>query len=445
MAVCTSVRTLKIFLIVLFLTSTFTIAANTHSKKPFQHCGRLKVVGLNLCSSNGYPIQLRGMSTHGLQWFENCITDQSLDVLVNEWGADILRVSMYVHEDGYLTKPAYFRNLIDKIVDMTLQRGIYCLLDWHQLTPGDPNADIDSAKTFFQYMSSKHGSKGHVLYDICNEPNGSKVTWQVISNYANAIIPIIRKNDPQSVIIVGTPTWASRPDLVIGAKLNFDNLLYTMHFYAADHQQEYRDNMTKAIQGGIPVFVTEFGTQEASGDGGNDFTSSQAWMDLLAKHKISWTNWNYSDDKRSGAVWKLGTAKSGQWTDANLKEAGVWIKNHISNPADDFGPTALSPSPQTNGNSFTVNVHLTTGNDKMNSFSFSLPYSVWRSSMAGNMQLMLYCAQGRNVYTLAVQPDKNGTLAASVALPWQISAGMYVASLRSERNVLCQKMITLIP
>jgi hypothetical protein len=63
---------------------------------------------------------------------------------------------------------------------------------------------------------------------------------------------------------------------------------------------------------------------------------SQRYIDLLRQKKISWTNWNYSDDFRSGAVWTTGTCSNGPWTTARLKPAGSWIRERMLNPADDF-------------------------------------------------------------------------------------------------------------
>lgn len=78
-------------------------------------------------------------------------------------------------------------------------------------------------------MSKKHGTKNHVLYEICNEPNG--VAWSEIQKYANKIIPLIRSIDSKTVIIVGTPKWSS--DLYNIQPLSFSNIMYTLHFYAA--------------------------------------------------------------------------------------------------------------------------------------------------------------------------------------------------------------------
>ncbi|MFL5747882.1 MAG: DNRLRE domain-containing protein, partial [Niastella sp.] len=122
---------------------------------------------------------------------------------------------------------------------------------------------------------------------------------------------------------------------VINNPLTYPNVMYTFHFYAKDHRTEYLNQLNKASDL-FPVFVTEFGTQEASGDGPNDFAMAQQYIDLMARKKISWTNWNYSDDFRSGAVWITGTCSNGPWTPARLKPAGAWVRERILSPADDF-------------------------------------------------------------------------------------------------------------
>ena len=111
--------------------------------------------------------------------------------------------------------------------------------------------------------------------------------------------------------------------------------MYTFHFYAASHGTEYLNTLSRAADR-LPMFVTEFGTQTASGDGPNNFTRSQQYLDLMAQKKISWVNWNYSDDFRSGAVFTTGTCPNGPFAGTGrLKAAGVWIRDRIRT-ADDF-------------------------------------------------------------------------------------------------------------
>jgi endoglucanase len=418
---------------VMLLTVIFvccTLIRQTCSQTPFEINKRLKVIGKHLCNAQDYPIRLRGMSTHGLQWFSECMTDKSFKLLAETWGADIVRLSMYVHEDGYLTDPEYYKKLIDGYVDQVLENGMYCLLDWHMLQPGDPNADIDAAKEYFEYMSKKHGQKGHVIYEICNEPNGKTVTWSVIKQYANQIIPIIRANDSLSVIIVGTPNWALNLMDVVGDELPYENILYTLHFYAADHKDTIRNILKQAVSNNLPVFVTEFGTQESSGDGPNDFTSSQTWLDLLAQYKISWCNWNFSDDFRSGAVWKVGTCGSGNWSDSNLKEAGEWIKARINDPPDDFINTYIKNHP-VQSNAFS-NTMVLFPNPFKKSISISFP-----QLPAGNKKISVavYSSSGKLVYTHTASSTQGAITWNGVSNNGQeIKTGLYFVKATIDNN-----------
>jgi endoglucanase len=339
--------TLFIFCCVMLLLSGIH---NVNAQTPVQQNGQLQVIGLKLCNQYGNPIQLRGMSTHGLQWYGlgDCITDASLDALANDWEADVLRISLYVQEGGYDTDPAGFTQMVSTIIDKVTARGMYALVDWHQLTRGDPNANLAKAKTFFTAIANAHKNKNNILYDICNEPNN--VSWSAIRTYANALIPVIRAIDADAPILIGTHGWASfgvssggSAQDILNNPVNHTNIMYTFHFYAASHGSDYLNELSWAADR-MPVFVTEFGTQEASGDGGNNFTRSQQYIDLMRNKKISWCNWNYSDDSRSGAVWLSGTCSSGPWTVARLKPAGVWVRERMKVPADDF-PGGGNPNP----------------------------------------------------------------------------------------------------
>ncbi len=277
--------------------------------------GQLRVCGVKLCNRYGQPIQLRGMSTHGLQWYYQCLNTASLDALANDWNADIIRISMYIQEDGYETNPRLFTDRVHNLIEQATARGMYALVDWHMLDPGDPNFNLARARTFFTEIANRHKDKVNVLYEVANEPNG--VPWATIRGYHQQIIPVIRAEDPEAVILLGTRAWSSlgvsdgaSETEVVSNPVSASNVMYTFHFYAASHGTEYLNALSRAADQ-IPMFVTEFGTQTFTGDGGNDFTRSQQYLDLMATKKISWTNWNYSDDMRTGAVFTQGTCPNG--------------------------------------------------------------------------------------------------------------------------------------
>ncbi|MGA5421359.1 glycoside hydrolase family 5 protein [Streptomyces lavendulocolor] len=297
--------------------------------------GRLKVCGTRLCNQHGTPVQLRGMSTHGLQWYRQCVTGGSLDALATDWRADVLRISMYVQEGGYETDPRGYTDLVHSVIERATARGMYAIVDWHMLTPGDPHHNLSRAKTFFAEIARRHGDKKNLLYEIANEPSG--VAWSRIRSYAEELIPVIRAEDPRTPILVGTRAWSSfgvsegsDETEVVNAPVRASNIMYTFHFYAASHREEYLATLSRAADR-LPVFVTEFGTQDYAGEGADDFAMAQRYLDLMARKRISWVNWNFSDDHRSGAVFTPGTcANNGPWTGTgSLKPAGVWIRDRI--------------------------------------------------------------------------------------------------------------------
>jgi endoglucanase len=302
--------------------------------------GRLHVCGTRLCNKFDKPIQLRGMSTHGLQWYRQCINDKSLDALAADWKADVLRVSMYVQEGGYVTDPAGYTNLVHAIVNKATARGLYVIVDWHMLDPGDPFYNLARAKTFFTKIAGLHKNNVNVLYEVANEPSG--VTWYRIKSYHEQIVPVIRKQSPNAVILLGTRGWSSLgvsdgadERQIVNNPVKAKNVMYTFHFYAASHGARYYDALARASSK-LPMFVTEFGTQKYTGDGSNDFVQAQKYIDLMAKRKISWVNWNYSDDYRSGAVFKGHTCPSGNFAGVSaLKPAGLWVRTRIRSP-DNF-------------------------------------------------------------------------------------------------------------
>ncbi|WP_437782451.1 cellulase family glycosylhydrolase [Sorangium sp. So ce1097] len=49
---------------------------------------------------------------------------------------------------------------------------------------------------------------------------------------------------------------------------------------------------------GLPLFVTEWGTCSASGDGALDLGEAQTWLDFLSANKISWLKWSIVDKAR---------------------------------------------------------------------------------------------------------------------------------------------------
>ena len=172
----------------------------------------------------------------------------------------------------------------------------------------------------------KYAKYPNVIYEICNEPNGGASWSGNIKPYAEKIIPVIRKNAPNSVIIVGTPTWSQEIDKPLSDPLSYKNVMYAFHFYAATHAG-LRSNVENCVAQGLPVFVSEFGTCDASGGGANDFNETQKWLSYFDKQGISYCNWSICNKDETCSVLRPGTSANGNWSESDLTENGKWMRN----------------------------------------------------------------------------------------------------------------------
>ncbi len=288
--------------------------------------GQLQVIGTQLCDEAGNPVQLRGVSTHGLAWFPEYVNPDCISEL-KSWGANLLRLAMYTAESGgYCTDgdPEELKDLVRAGVEYATAADMYVIVDWHILSEGTPVTYQAEAEDFFDEMSKEFADHTNVLYEICNEPNSAD--WPEIKAYAEDIIPIIRANDPDAVIIVGTPTWSQEVDKPAADPITgYDNLMYTLHFYAATHKEDLRDRMTAAIQDGLPIFVTEYGICDASGSGALDIDSANEWVRLMNEYDVSYAVWNLSNKDESSALIASDVTKTSGFTYDDLSESGKWV------------------------------------------------------------------------------------------------------------------------
>lgn len=291
-------------------------------------CGRLKVEGGRLCGENGEAVMLRGVSLNDMMVSESFINDALFGELARDGGVNICRFPVYTYGVGvigYCTagdRERYERD-VEKGVELAKQHDMYALIDWHILSDGDPNAHADEAERFFAKMAEKYADEKHVLYEICNEPNG--VDWAAVKRYAERIIPVIREKAPESLIIVGTPDWSK--DLLSAAAepLGFENIMYSLHFYSASHGREVRDAAERAMEGGLPVFVTEFGITASSGDVPRDTESADRWIDLLEREGVSYCLWSLAKAPEASSMVRFTVPKYSGFEESDWSESGAWL------------------------------------------------------------------------------------------------------------------------
>jgi len=317
------------------------------TERPVDVNGQLSVSGTQIVNESGEAVQLKGMSSYGIQSIFQFFNDDVTDTLVQDWGCSVIRLAMTTrgNDDGYTYNPDKYFETVCGYADTLIEHGVYVIIDWHILYDGDPTEYETEAIDFFSRISAIYGDCPNVIYEICNEPNGMTVAdetqavdWDnVIKPYAENVIAAIRENDPDNIIIVGTPNWSQDVDAASQNPIDGDNIMYALHFYAGSHGQELRDKAHTALDNGLPIFVTEWGTSADSGAGGVFYDETYEWMDFLDSNSISWCNWSIggSNTESSNAL-KLYSQKftveqkiAGHWPDEMLSDSGLFVRSLI--------------------------------------------------------------------------------------------------------------------
>ncbi len=303
-------------------------------KTPVDAHGQLAVRGTRLVDQSGSPVQLRGVSTHGINWFPDYVNQESFRSLRDDWHVNVVRLAMYTAEyNGYCSggDQTQLKNLLYKGIDAATALGMYVIVDWHILSDSNPKQYMQEAVKFFDEVSARYQNSPNVLYEICNEPNGG-TTWADVKEYAAQVIPVIRRHASKAVILVGTPNWSQYVDQAAADPITgYDNLMYSLHFYSATHKDDIRSKLTTALSKGLPVFVTEFSTSEASGNGYNDFAETEKWLNLLDQNQISYVCWSLSNKGETSALLSSGYTGTTSYPVEQLSENGKWIRSWYRN------------------------------------------------------------------------------------------------------------------
>ena len=284
--------------------------------------GQLRVEGTQLVDQYGDPVQLKGMSSHWVNWFPEFVNEDAIGWLVENKKMTLFRVAMGVEPEGaYLDLQTrdFIRGKVVEAVDACIKLGIYVIIDWH-----DHHAykNENEAQEFFHDMAVKYKGTPNVLYEVFNEPldkdideygNEFTVTWKdVVKPYAQKMVNTIRDIDTDNIILVSTPEWCQQPEQAANSPIEGSNIMYTLHFYATSHGSYLRDRADKAMKK-IPIFVSEWGASYYTGNGGFDRDAAEEWIKWMnggnsQNTLISWAAWNLADKFESTSILKVGTS-----------------------------------------------------------------------------------------------------------------------------------------
>ncbi|MBO9202883.1 MULTISPECIES: glycoside hydrolase family 5 protein [Niastella] len=311
----------KIYTVIL---SIFIFMAGFAQIQPVKDNGALKVAGTKLVNQNWQPVVLRGMSLGWHNWWPRFYNAEVVSWLKNDWGCTIIRAAMGVEPDhGYIQEPAWSKEKIKAVIDAAIKEGIYVIVDWHS-----HNIRLEEAKQFFIEIATEYGKQPNIIYEIFNEP--AEQSWADVKAYSLELLKTIRAIDPDNVILIGSPHWDQDVQVVADDPIKgYNNIMYTLHYYAASHKQNLRDRADYALKKNIPIFISESAGMEHTGDGPLNETEWKTWIAWAEKNQISWLTWSVTDKNETCSVLLPSASSTGNWRDEDLQPSGIMARHLI--------------------------------------------------------------------------------------------------------------------
>lgn len=315
-------------IILTFLGVLFSVSL-AFAQSPVQKHGNLRISGKHIVDKNGAVTSLAGPSFFwsNTGWGQDRFyTRGAVETFARDWKAGIVRVAVGAQNDGSILKDRR-GNLTraQTVIEAAIDNGLYVIVDWHS---HQAERDLGEAQAFFTHIAKRYGHTPNLIYEIYNEPLDTTDWNRVVKPYAERVIRTIRAIDPDNLIIVGTQTWSQDIDKAADNPIRGQsNILYALHFYAATHKGALREKAEYAINKGLPIIISEWGTVTYSGDGFLDVNSSIEWMKFAKRHKLSHLAWAVSDKNESASMLRPGASSNGRWTQRDLTPSGRLVRD----------------------------------------------------------------------------------------------------------------------
>lgn len=293
--------------------------------------GSLFVEGAQLLDEKGNPVMLRGISSHGIAWYPEYANYRSLKTL-KDYGANVFRIAMYVEQsDGYLEEPELNRKLLYSAIENSLAADLYTIVDWHVLRDENPNRHAEEAISVFEEIAKRYGDEPGIIYEICNEPNGD-TTYDDIINYAEKVIPVIRKYAPNALILVGTPRFCTSLSEAVENPIQYPNIMYTYHFYAGVSDCKYAiEEISNGLENGLPVFISEWGLDDyRETKEGQGWKDTVQFLDFLEEKNISWINWSLCNKDEGYSMISPNVDKLYGWKADEITDSGLLFLQYLT-------------------------------------------------------------------------------------------------------------------
>lgn len=308
--------------------------------QPVKTVPSLKVEGTCLYQEGiAEPVVFCGISYGWHNLWPRFYNGSSLKNLKEQTGVNFFRAAIgsddYALEwnpgcdHGYLDDKDLALKCFDALAEAAIENGSYLIADWHSHI-----THPEAAKEFFTYVATRYADCPNIIYELFNEPvcfsfeenrsyadlgnpEAMRAYWKHLKAYSEELIDIITSiSTVHPLILVGCPSWDQRIDLPAEDPItSYDNVMYTVHFYAGTHKTELRDACDAALDAGIPIFLSECASCDASGDGDMDLESWKEWTDWSVENNISRIIWSVGDKHETCSFFTPEASSEGPWTE----------------------------------------------------------------------------------------------------------------------------------
>ena len=230
-----------------------------------------------------------------------------------------------MNKPPYTVKESFFRR-IRQVVDSAMNNGLLVMLNMHHHDELYKDPEGQRERFLAQWKQISEHFKDYpddLLFEILNEPH-DKLTPEKWNEMIPEALKVIRNNNPERVVVIGTANWGGLGGLKDLKIPDDPNLVLTIHYYNPfqfTHQgaswsgeqskewlgtkwndtQSERDAVQKDFaplaalskEKNIPVHIGEFGAYEKA-----DMASRARWTTYLTRYfeeqGWSWAYWEYS-------------------------------------------------------------------------------------------------------------------------------------------------------
>jgi endoglucanase len=284
----------------------------------------LEVKGNRIRLPDGRPFHGRGANIHDTRSCDSCAWEpprvdevlRRIDVLTEEWHANLLRLLLESYPDdgrakhgvarthykNVLDDEDYFRDVMRIVGHVGKKKGVYVLLSlWQDPTFSPLGWPTGRTAAVWKKLAGALRDMPFVLFGLVNEPqaneNGKRdaEVWRAMNDTVAAIRSVEHPGRHHVITVQGTREWGRSLDYYVDHPITAGggvNVAYETHVY---NRPSRFDELVVRPSKKLPVIIGEFGPQQDK-----DVTmfpeDCQKLMDLAEKLDIPWIAWTFHNN-----------------------------------------------------------------------------------------------------------------------------------------------------